>query len=104
MKTQLTTLVVLALASDVACADITFGKDGNEVSIYGILDVGVGSLEHSYGSSSFFISGVNPYNLNSSPNSYTGLFGSGISMSRVGIKDSADLGSDWKAFSGSRPR
>ena len=98
MKTQLTAFAALALAAEVACGDITVGKDGTEVSIYGILDVGVGSLEHSYGSSSFFISGVNPYNLNSSPNGYTGLFGSGISMSRVGIKGAADLGSDWKAF------
>lgn len=88
----------LVLAADAANADITFGKDGVSVSLYGILDVGVGSLEHSYGSSATFVSGVNPYNLNSSPNSYTGLFGSGISMSRIGIKGEADLGNDWKAF------
>jgi general bacterial porin, GBP family len=87
-----------AIWSNAALAEVVYSKDGNELSVYGVLDVGFGTLEHSYSSSSVFISGVNPYNLNSSPNSFTGLYGSGISMSRVGIQGSAALGNDWKAF------
>ena len=87
-----------AMWSNAALADLVYAKNGVELSLYGILDAGVGTLEHSYSSSSVFISGINPYNLNSSPNSFTGLYGSGISMSRVGIKGEADLGNDMQAF------
>ena len=62
------------------------------------MDIGVGSLAHSYGGSSVFASTVNPYNLNSSPSSFNGVYSGGISMSRWGVKANVDLGSGRKAF------
>ncbi len=98
MKRSLVALGVLCACSNFAQADVGFGKDGFSVSLYGILDLGVGYLEHSYAGSDVFASTVNPYNLNGSPNSFTGVFSGGISMSRVGLKGEVDLGNDMKAF------
>lgn len=91
-------VVALATVSQLAQADIGYSKDGVDIELYGILDAGVGSLEHSYGGSSVFASTVNPYNLNSSPNSFNGIYSGGISMSRWGVKGGVDLGSGTKAF------
>jgi GBP family porin len=79
-------------------AATVFDQDGITVDLYGILDAGVGYLEHSYAGSDYFASTINPYNLNGSPRSFTGLYTGGISMSRVGLKGEADLGSGRKAF------
>jgi predicted porin len=85
-------------AMGVAQAATVFDQDGIAVDLYGILDAGVGYLEHSYAGSDYFASTINPYNLNGSPHSFTGLYTGGISMSRVGLKGEADLGSGRKAF------
>ncbi|MGA2777999.1 MAG: porin [Steroidobacteraceae bacterium] len=98
MKKNLLALAALAACANLAQADVGFSKDGFSVSLYGILDVGIGSLEHSYAGSDVFASTVNPYNLNGSPNSFTGIYSGGISMSRVGVKGEADLGNDMQAF------
>jgi predicted porin len=98
MKISLLILAALSVTGGIAHADIGFSKDGVSLDVYGILDVGVGTLEHSYGGSDVFASTVNPYNLNSSPNSFSGLYSGGISMSRWGLKGDADLGSGMKAF------
>jgi predicted porin len=98
MKKSLLALAALSACSNLAQADVGFSKDGFSVSAYGILDIGVGYLEHSYPGSDVFASTVNPYNLNSSPNSFTGAYSGGISMSRVGVKGEADLGNDMRAF------
>jgi general bacterial porin, GBP family len=98
MRIAVLSLAALGIAFGTARADIGISKDGLDVELYGLLDAGIGSLEHSYSASSTFASTVNPYNLNSSPNSFTGLYSGGISMSRVGLKAQADLGSDMKAF------
>jgi GBP family porin len=98
VRNTLMALSMLAVAPALAQADVGFSKNGVEVELYGILDAGVGMLEHSYGGSSVFTSTINPYNLNGSSNSFTGIYSGGISMSRVGIKGEADLGSGLKAF------
>jgi general bacterial porin, GBP family len=73
-------------------------KDEAKVEIYGILDVGIGYLEHSYSASDVLASTVNSYNLNSSPHSFTGLYTGGVSMSRVGVRGETGIGSSQKAF------
>jgi predicted porin len=98
MKIAAFSLSALALLSGLAEADIGIDNNRVDVQLYGILDAGIGTLEHSYSGSSSFASTVNPYNLNSSSNSFTGLYSGGVSMSRVGIKAEADLSSDMKAF------
>jgi general bacterial porin, GBP family len=85
-------------ATGVTQAATLFDMDGIAVDLYGILDAGIGTLEHSYAGSDYFASTVNPYNLNGSPHSFTGLYTGGISMSRVGLKGETDLGSGRKAF------
>jgi GBP family porin len=94
----LSVVAALASLSQVAQADIGYSKDGLDVEVYGILDAGVGHLDHSYGGSSIFASTVNPYNLNSSPSSFNGIFSGGISMSRWGVKGGVDLGDGRKGF------
>jgi general bacterial porin, GBP family len=98
MQKSLSALSALATLSSAAQADIGLSKDGVDLELYGILDAGVGTLEHSYGPSPVFASTVNPYNLNSSPNSFSGVYSGGISMSRWGIRGEADLGLGMKAF------
>jgi GBP family porin len=98
MKKSLMALAVLATLSNIARADVGFGKDGVNVDLYGILDIGVGDLEHSYAASDVFASTVNPYNLNSSPNSFSGIYSGGISMSRAGLKGGLELDNGMKAF------
>ena len=88
-----------------ASADVGLSKDGitggwgyktDDVNLtfYGVLDVGVGTLTHSYPASADFASTVNPYNLNSSPHSFTGPYNGGISMNRVGIEGDKKFGPD----------
>jgi GBP family porin len=98
MRQSIILTLALAALSSVAQADVGFEMDGVKVSVYGILDIGIGSLEHSYSAADTFTSTVNPYNLNSSPNSFTGIYSGGISMSRLGLKGEADLGHDIKGF------
>ena len=97
-KLALCVAALFASMSQLAKADIGFTKNGVDVDLYGVVDIGIGSLEHSYGGSPIFASTVNPYNLNSSPSSFNGVFSGGISMSRWGIKANVDLGSGRKAF------
>ncbi|WP_158602022.1 porin [Pararobbsia silviterrae] len=88
---------ILSSAVGVAHAD-----DGSSIQLYGILDVAVGTIEHSANGSSEFPSTVNPVNKTSvkDGNSVTGMFNGGISDSRWGIKGTEDLGGGMSAFFG----
>jgi predicted porin len=85
-------------ATGVGHAATIFEKDNAHIDVYGILDVGLGYLEHSYAGSDVLASTVNSYNLNSSPHSFTGLYTGGVSMSRVGIRGEAANGAGQKVF------
>jgi predicted porin len=87
-----------ACAPQLVPAATIFDQDDAKVEIYGILDVGLGHLEHSYSASDVLASTVNPYNLNSSPHSFTGLYSGGASMSRVGLRGAFEFGSGQQAF------
>ena len=91
-------LVTLLGATGIAQAAVVFDKDNGQVEIYGILDVGLGYLEHSYDASDVLASTVNSYNLNSSPHSFTGLYGGGVSMSRFGFRGAFKFGSGQQVF------
>jgi general bacterial porin, GBP family len=91
-------LAVLATTGAVAQAATIFDKDSVQLDIYGILDIGVGYLEHSYAASDVLASTVNSYNLNGSPTSFFGLYSSGASMSRVGIRGEAHSESGRKVY------
>ncbi len=91
-------LVLLLAASGSARAFNVFEKNAGQLEIYGILDLGLGYLEHSYGASDVLASTVNSYNLKSSPHSFTGLYSGGVSMSRLGLRGAFEFGSGRQAF------
>src|SRR4029077_17390625 len=86
------------LAPGLATAATVFDSERARVEIYGILDAGIGYLEHSYAGSDVLASTVNSFNLNASPNSWTGLYSGGFSMSRFGFRGEAEFGSGQKGF------
>src|SRR6516162_7349899 len=85
-------------AAGVARAAVVFDRDNAQVEIYGILDIGLGYLEHSYAASDVLASTVNSYNLNSSPRSFTGLYTGGVSMSRFGFRGTFYFGGGQQVF------
>jgi predicted porin len=88
----------MAGAASVVQAAAVYESDDAHVDIYGILDAGLGYLEHSWAGSDVFASTINPYNLNASPHSFTGLYTGGISMSRVGTTGEFGFGDGRKVF------
>lgn len=91
-------LATLLGATGIARAATVFEKDGAQVELYGILDIGIGYLEHSYAASDVLASTVNSYNLNSSPHSFTGVYSGGASMSRLGLRGAFHFGSGQQVF------
>lgn len=87
-----------ALNAQLACGATVYSQDKAQVDLYGILDAGIGYLEHSWPGSDVFASTINPYNLNAAPHSYTGLYTGGISMSRVGLRGELEFGTGQKGF------
>ena len=85
-------------AAGVARAAVVFDRDNAQVEIYGILDIGLGYLEHSYAASDVLASTVNSYNLNSTPRSFTGLYTGGVSMSRFGFRGTFYFGGGQQVF------
>jgi general bacterial porin, GBP family len=69
-----------------------------QLELYGILEVGLGYLKHSYDASDVLVSSLDSYHLNSSPHSFTGLYNAGVSPSRVGLQGAAQFGSGQRAF------
>jgi len=98
-RTRAVLLLLGALAASAGAHAVPlYEQAGLSLEFFGILDIGLGYLEHSYASSEVLASSVNPYNLNSSPNSFAGLYSGGLSMSRLGLRGAADLGAGRKAF------
>src|SRR5215472_10502048 len=84
--------------ASVGQAAAVYESDNAHLDIYGILDAGLGYLQHSWGASDEFASTINPYNLNASPHSFTGIYTGGISMSRVGTSGEFGFGDGQKVF------
>jgi GBP family porin len=74
--------------------------DGDSITLYGVLDVAVGDIEHSANGSALFPSTVNPVSKVSTRfnNSVAGMFNGGISDPRWGIRGTEDLGGGLQAF------
>jgi GBP family porin len=81
---------------------VAHADDGSSLQLYGILDLAVGTIEHSANASPDFPGTVNPVNKVSTKysNSVTGMFNGGISPSRWGIKGTEDLDNGMQAFFG----
>lgn len=97
MKRKLIATVVLGSMFSVAHAD-----DGSSVTLYGIMDVAVGVVEHSPNASPLFPATVNPVSKVSTKFNQPvwGMFNGGISDSRWGIRGVEDLGGGMQAFFG----
>lgn len=83
-------------------AGLAHADDTSSLQLYGILDIAVGTVEHSANASPSFPATVNPVSKVSTKfnNSVTGMFNGGISDSRWGIKGTEDLGGGLSAFFG----
>jgi len=89
---------ILALVTGAAHAD---DINGDSVTLYGILDVAVGTVEHSANGTSRGGVTVNPEKVSTAyPNSVTGMFNGGISDPRWGIRGNENLGGGLHAFFG----
>ncbi len=75
-------------------------SNGSSVELYGVLDVAVGTVNHSLSGDSNFPATVNPVTPTSTlvNNSTSGMFNGGISDSRWGIRGTEDLGGGLKAI------
>lgn len=95
MKKSLIAAALIGSAAGIAHAD-----DNSSLQLYGILDVAVGTVEHSAGGSATFPATVNPVSKVSTKfnDSVTGMFNGGISDSRWGIRGTEDLGGGMSAF------
>lgn len=105
MKNRIKLLLALAIAasSTQALADIAIWGDArNGVSVYGIADAMIGTVQHSYTldqqyANSDALTKAFPANGNGS-NAQTGLINGGISPSRLGLKGNYDVGNGINAF------
>lgn len=95
MKKYLIAALALGPIAGVAHAD-----DGDSVTLYGILDVAVGVVEHSANGSATFPATVNPVSKVSTKfqSPVWGMFNGGISDSRWGIRGNENLGGGLQAF------
>jgi predicted porin len=90
-------LAALALGS---LFDLAHADDGNTITLYGILDVAVGVVEHNPNASSAFPTTVNPVSKVSKQfqKPVIGLFNGGISDPRWGIRGDENLGGGLHSF------
>lgn len=94
-----TSLLALALCAGLpAMAQATISVGDSTLTLYGILDAGVGNVAHSLNFDSNFPAAADPRATKFADKSATGMFSGGISGSRLGIRGSADLGAGWKAI------
>ncbi|WP_322015724.1 porin [Paraburkholderia sp. J12] len=95
MKKYLIAALALGPIAGIAHAD-----DGDSVTLYGILDVAVGVVEHSANASPLFPATVNPVSKVSTKfqSPVWGMFNGGISDSRWGIRGNENLGGGMSAF------
>jgi predicted porin len=92
---------LMALAVMGACAGTAYADDSS-VTLYGILDAGIFTLDHSANfSSGGFVTGVPPFGTGSNlgaTSRATGIMNGGQSATRWGIRGSEDMGDGMKAF------
>ncbi len=93
---------LLAAAVLSSFVGVAHADDGNSVTLYGIMDVAVGMVEHSASGSAYFPATVNPVSKVSTSlnHSVVGMFNGGISDSRWGIRGTENLGGELHAFFG----
>jgi GBP family porin len=99
LRKSIISLAPLALVAAVGTAF----ADESSVTLYGVVDVGVGNIEHSANFDPNFGSGIVPINQKStsggtSAKSATGMFNGGLSADRWGLRGQEDLGGGMKAI------
>ncbi|CAB3753584.1 porin [Paraburkholderia solisilvae] len=100
MKTMCRRRHVLAALVLGSLFNAAHADDGDSVTLYGIMDVAVGVVEHNPNASAAFPATVNPVSKVSTQfqNPVYGLFNGGISDSRWGIRGNENLGGGLSAF------
>jgi general bacterial porin, GBP family len=98
MNRSLISGAILALLAGTAHAE---DINGDNVTLYGILDIAAGTVEHSANGSSQEAITINPEKVSTAyPHSVTGLFNGGLSDPRWGIRGNENLGGGLHAFFG----
>lgn len=92
LRKTLISFAPLALCAFVGAA---FADESN-VTVYGTLDTGIASVQHSLNFDPNFVTAVNP-TINGGTQSATGLFNGGLSATKWGIKGQEDMGGGLKA-------
>ncbi|CAN7784618.1 porin [Caballeronia sp. LjRoot34] len=84
------------------CVGAAHADDGNSVTLYGIIDVAIGDVQHSPNGNALFPATINPVSKVSTKfnNNVVGMFNGGMSDSRWGIRGKEDLGAGLHAFFG----
>ena len=77
---------------------LTSASGESSVQLYGVLDLGVGKVDHSYTFSNSYSNSIDPRPQKYAVQSATGMFNGGISGSRLGLKGSTSLGEGWNAI------
>lgn len=93
---KLTSLILLAVCAGEpmlaqAPPDIKITYGDSTVTVYGVLDGGLASVDHTIGFDPYHSLGVNPQATAKADKSATGAYSGGISPSRLGIKGSTKL-------------
>ncbi len=95
MRKSLIKFAPLALA---VCTGAVFADDSDGVQLYGILDVGIANVQHTYNFDPSFPVSQSPIPQDSRLKSATGMISGGLSQSRWGLKGQEHLGSGLKAI------
>src|SRR5580698_5541440 len=92
------TLIALAVLG--ACSGTAYAEDST-LTLYGVLDVGILTVDHGTNLNSQFVTGGPPYGTGSNlgeVSRVTGVMNGGESATRWGIRGSEDMGNGMKAF------
>ncbi len=102
MKT--TSLVLLALCAGLPMLaqspnlTLTSASGDSSIQMYGVLDLGVGRVDHSFTFSSNYSNTMDPRPQQFVTKSATGMFNGGISGDRIGLRGSTKINDTWKAL------
>ncbi|MGB8517692.1 MAG: porin [Gallionella sp.] len=98
MKKSLIAAITISSIASIAHADVNVvGNDHTDVSVYGVLDVGVAQLTNA-GNFGPNITGTNPTGSNAPFGTVRGMVNGAVSQTRWGIKGSEEMGGGNKAF------
>jgi predicted porin len=77
---------------------LTSASGDSSLQMYGLLDLGVGKVDHSYSFSNNYSNTIDPRPQKYVTKSATGMFNGGISGDRIGFRGATKIDDNWKAI------